>query len=268
MAGRAPSDSYAALEAQQRANAETLASRDPTTLDQIERATLEGYYRAGIIGTSAQTATADAPRPLAGSLPPAAVLAADAAEETLNPKIWDTDLKRYKPIYKVKSSAWRAFVGRLVNTRKVGDEYPTAARIWSVADVIERAARDCGGKIEMPFVEIARLARCCIDTAFLAVKFLDLHGALDVFNNLDRSSGKKRRGPNCYLLWIPDQAAEQPEASPALRRLARFQEKLERWAPAFGLVARAWGLNATPLSSRETKRAAAHAMARDDPAPA
>jgi hypothetical protein len=262
----ATSDHYDAIQAQQRAAAETLASRDPATLDQTERATLDGYYRAGIIGTAAQTATADTVRPLAGTLPPTALLAASAAEHTLNPKIWDTDLKRYKPIHKVKSSAWRAFVGRLVNTRKVGEEYPTPARIWAVADVIERAAREFGGKIEMPYVEIARLARCCIDTAFLAVKFLDLNGALDVFNNLDRSSGKKRRGPNCYLLWIPEEKAE--ELSPALRRVARFQEKLERWAPAFGLVARAWGLNATPLSSRDTLRAAAHAAARNDPAPA
>lgn len=241
--------------------------------------------------------TPDPVRGVGLSLPPSAVAASARAAElerewTKNPKIHQADVDGFKPLGKLRAAAWRRAAGLACNRRQVGDQWPTSSRIWAVADVLERSARNADGhvskRVQMSLAEIGHLARCCVDTAFLAVRYLDRAGLIDTFNSIVRQNGRVERGPNVYLLWLPDSdpaereaaasaraeavevqvevpAEVDPEADWLARWVARFNRKLERWAPAFGLVARSWGLNATPMSPAGMARQAAHARERDGP---
>ena len=155
--------------------------------------------------------------------------------EVVNPKIWEADIKPLRG-RKPDFNAFRARIKRA--SREGGDVLKTA--IKAVGEAIMRFTRAQGmGFARRSFSRLAKEADCCVDTAVKAVRFLERHCGLDTFNVLSRRHGQVRREANMYI--IP---AEPPNSNESAEDA--LSGRLNRWAPAFGLRARPWGLNATP----------------------
>jgi hypothetical protein len=229
--------------------------------------TEQARMRAGPAETDAVSA--------AIALPAAArlALAGGGSARVLNPKIWAEDVKRFVG-RKLPTRAWLSRARQMAAKRQRGDVLrPTLVR---ACEVLAWGAQD--GKIELTFDSLANLVGCCRETARKVIRWLEDVELIDTFNVLVRTTGKLVRGANLYLprLSAADEAAgdvasddgepgaaagltDPTAAAAVLGPVARLTARLARWAPRFELVERAWGLNATPLSSRHY---------REDPSPA
>lgn len=194
----------------------------------------------GAVDRAVAIARADAPiggmgTTLARILPTVARAAAGLG--VCNPKLWEADVRPLRG-RKVDDDGWLTRVRAAARARETGDVLaPTIVR---TAELIVWDVRTAGtGFARLSFQSLANLVQCSKETARKAIRFLEEHGLLDTFNVLRRGHGLVRRVVNLYL--IPD-AAPEPDR-PAASSLA---ERLSRYAQAFGLRARAWGLNATP----------------------
>lgn len=195
---------------------------------------------------AAATARADEPLGSMGTtiarvLP--AFARAAAGMGVCNPKLWEADV-RPLPGRKVDREAWFVRVRQAAKTREPGDVLqPILVRLAEVVWWAER--KDGVGFARQTFEQLGKLAGCCKETARKGLRFLERHGLVDTFNVLSRAHGLVRRVANLYIVRgettepaLPV-ASEQPPSDSLLGRLTRY-------ASAFGLKARRWGLNATP----------------------
>lgn len=221
----------------------------------------------------ARAAEPEGLKPLAAALPAAAGAASEGLRRVLNPKICDADVERFKrPRFETKP--WFGAVHRAAAGREKGDVLrPTIER---VASVLSWLCRDGKGKVQVSFAELAHQVGACVETVRKAVRWLEDGHLIDTFNVRTRVDRKWWNASNLYLLVMPDDVPVAEPAGPApaeppqgaldvsaftLRQVARMTARLERWAPAFGMFARAIGLNTTPLAPRQKRPEA-------DPAPA
>jgi hypothetical protein len=102
-------------------------------------------------------------------------------------------------------------------------------------------------------------AKCCIDTAFNVVRFLEVHGVIGIEGTRvrDKETGDFHRGPNMYVFRddepeaAPASAAEAapapaPEAATPAADPDQVPHWLRRYANAVKLYVRPLGLNTTP----------------------
>lgn len=226
---------------------------------QAARAVVLNRTAAGYYDRLAPAPTVPVPppasRPLAAALPPQVQAAAGIA--VCNPKIWESDLR---PITApVDSSAWLRTVGTHARARVYGDPY--AATIERVATLLVYAMRAGGaGYARATMRWLAMRAHMALDTVRRVVRWLEARALLDTFNVLSRHDGQVLRDANLYILAgapaaassresAPDSAADSRPAKEAPSTVDRMTARLARYASAFGLRARPWGFNATPLAS-------------------
>lgn len=165
-----------------------------------------------------------------------------APRATLNPKMWAADIKPLRA-RAPDTNGWLRQVRAAARTRVAGDPFETT--IIRGAEVLLWFVRTSGnGWARQTFEQLAAAFRTVPETARRVVRFLERAGLLDTFNVLSRRGDQVRRDANLYL--IPDAPADDAPAAPSLT------DRLARYADAFGLVARAWGLNATaaPVGTR------------------
>lgn len=186
---------------------------------------------------------------LGAVLPRAAQIAANAGTPSAavcNPKIWADDRGRFRRGEKFPRGPWQAACRAAAKARQLGDVLaPTILRICEVLAWQSSAAGQ--GQVAITFRYIAELTGCCVETARKAIRWLEAHGLVDTFNTLERVAGQMQRAANTYVLRMPEAAPAEQDAPAALDPIARVTATLARWASAFGLTPRAWGLNATPL---------------------
>lgn len=197
------------------------------------------------VAQAAASARADAPLGSMGTtigrvLPAAA--RSTAGLPVSNPKLWERDVKPLRD-RKVNREAWLIRARQAARAREPGDVLqPILVRLAEVVCWAER--KDGVGFARQTFEQLGKLVGCCKETARKGMRFLERHGLVDTFNVLTRAHGFVRRVANLYLIrgeaTEPD-GTEQPPSEGPLGRLTRY-------ASAFGLSVRAWGLNATPAS--------------------
>jgi hypothetical protein len=201
-------------------------------------------------------------------------MVAGAVRRVFNPKIWEGDTRRFRgPRFEFKP--WLAACrDAIITGRRRGD--PMQAHLQRTSQALaltDREASGRGAKRRMSFMTIAAFVGCCIDTARRCVRWLEARGLVDTFNVLVRVKNPDHpslngvfRTANMYMLRMPEAPPEAPgtahtavaapaeEAPPAVQAVLAATARLARWAAAFGLVARPWGLNATPLPAVDHRR--------------
>lgn len=198
-------------------------------------------------------------------LPAVAKVALGMRRGVFNPKIHAENVANFK----AEKIAALAYIARcdavIAAERKPGEV--RSVYLMALARVIAWGAA-ATGKYEKTFRLLCRLLASCVETARKAVRWFEEHRLMDTKNVLDRVNRDLWRGPNLYLPLVeapPEAAADAPPVPPELAPLARATETLNRWAHRFpGLVARPWGLNATPVASKHLNPR----RERDEPAPA
>jgi hypothetical protein len=198
-----------------------------------------------------QAAAGSIMAPLTEALPAAARIAmAGGSKRVCNPKIWETDTKRFRGP-KFDTSPWLAACRFASGHRVRGDVLKSTIDRVCQALAFGDPTSDGRAKRRMTHAFIAGFVGCEIDTVRKVVRLLERVGLIDTFNVLRRTIRGVFRAANMYLLRMPDApAVAEPTEAPAaeLGMLARMTARLERWAPSFDLKVRAWGLNATPVS--------------------
>jgi hypothetical protein len=238
--------------------------------------------RADSVSDVEQTSDASS---LAAKLPRAAKAATGEPGGVVRGRMQTVDVQRFEP-RKFPVLPWVLWVEELAHTfHRKGD--PSVKLICRVAEKIGWSARDTE-MIQRTYEQLTKIMHCCVTSVFVTVKWIEAHGALDVINSLHREENNDyHRGANVYLPVMPPADASAPEAAPVLTELAvpeaapvltelavpeatpdsaavhlaalaRVEATLNRWAARFGLVSRAWGLNATPIASLH-RRARRHA---------
>jgi hypothetical protein len=108
------------------------------------------------------------------------------------------------------------------------------------------------GLMQATYKAIAQ-AKCCIDTAFLVVRFLEAHGVIGVVGSRVREeeTGDFHRGPNVYAFLdgepeAPPAPAPDAAKVPAAPDAVPVPHWLRRYANAMRLYVRPRGLNTTP----------------------
>jgi hypothetical protein len=223
--------------------------------------------RADSVSDVEQTSDASS---LAATMPITAEVAMAKPGGVVRGRIQTVDVQRFEP-RKFPVLPWVLWVEELARTfHRKGD--PSVKLICRVAEKIGWCARDTE-MVQRTYEQLTKMMHCCVTSVFVTVKWIEAHGALDVINSLHREDNKDyHRGANVYLPVMPIAAAPIPEDAPApvpdavpdapaaeLSPLAKVEATLRRWAPRFGLVSRAWGLNATPIASLH-RRARRHAL--------
>ena len=184
-----------------------------------------------------------AARQIARVLPPQVQAAAGIRVE--NPRVWEADLTEVKKSrQRPDTNAFQANVRKAAAGRAKGD--PMAVTIYQVAGkLVFFLAKSTTDFVRVTFETLAKTSEVCVETARKVVRFLEARGLLDTFNVVYRTTeGDERRAANLYFLR--GEASSQPEPSPA-GMLDRVTDRLRRYAATFGLKARRWGFNATPL---------------------
>ena len=101
---------------------------------------------------------------------------------------------------------------------------------------------------------LAKVAGCCPKTVERCMRFFEAHNLVDTLNVLfRRTDGALRRDANIYVPTIDRPPAPLPadvKGADSVRSavVSRAFGGLSRLAALFGLRARPWGLNATPIS--------------------
>jgi hypothetical protein len=194
--------------------------------------------------------------PLGAALPP--VARAARGGRVFNWKLWSSDVRPVPAADRIEAREWLAAVRRVAGHRDQGD--PWSNNIFAIAELVASwVRRGAQGSARITFASLAKLAQVSVDVAQRAIRFLESYGLLDTFNVLYRGVIRDKpgvyRAANLYLMRLPavlrqprdaaHQAASDapppPASEPGLSRLVR-------WARAFGLRERPWGLNATPLA--------------------
>ena len=193
-------------------------------------------------------------RGVAEALP--ARLQAASGVRVVNPKIWNSDahpIRGARPDF----DAWLSRARAAIRGRGRGDVLAVTAD--RIAGLLVYCARRTGdGFARVTFADLAKLAGCCVETARRAVRCLEGWGVVDTFNVLvRRPGGAVERDANLYLLRDSAQDSAERESPPA----DRLADRLSRYAAVFGLRARLWGLNATPLRSPAPARTPAPSTA-------
>lgn len=136
--------------------------------------------------------------------------------------------------------------------RQKGD--PLRASIETVAaKVLYFFRTQRTGFMQATYKAIAE-AKCCIDTAFLVVRFLELHGILGIEGTRVREeeTGDFHRGPNLYVFRDDEPPPPPPDATKQPAEPAEpdaIPHWLRRYANAVSLYVRPLGLNTTPLKA-------------------
>jgi len=186
-------------------------------------------------------------------------------------KMWLADTGKFRRDKPFKSSEWLADVATTIDrNRQKGD--PSAASIYAFAKQLAQEAdhnnEGCVNNVSLRF--LGYLLRRCKELARQVIRWLELYGVIFTRGTrvrIDSEAWKgERNGPNCYVLQMLDdippdpveddevvlaevQVDPPPDASVirAITVMERMTRAAERWAPCFGLVARATGwLNRTP----------------------
>lgn len=241
-------------------------ARPIRNLSDAEAAELAAAMKARSAELDAPTT---APTPIGSLMPAAARIATVAAAGgVLNPKIWDADVKRFRSPHRFDTGRWFGRVRACVAAgRATGDVLaPTIERACDVLTWLAREGdRTC--KVQVTFEVWAKRTKCCVSTIVKVARWLEDEGLVNTFNVLTRAGNLVLRGANLYLLTMPEMPAAAPEPAaatpeapaavdapaPELHRVRRMNNWLDRWAPWFGLVGRAWGLNATPLATHRKR---------------
>jgi hypothetical protein len=147
------------------------------------------------------------------------------------PKNWDRDVLKDFRAKRVKGDV-------RVNTFK------------GVVATMHDMARHGRGFVQSAYAGIAQLSDCCSESFRKVLRWVEDNGWVGTFNALYRDEdGALKRDANVYLLFGKQEAVEISETPPEDRGLKREARTLSRGASLFGLVVRAWGLNATPPPS-------------------
>jgi hypothetical protein len=259
---RATAIHLAGAEARSRAAAQALARRDPKTLDALERVTLEGYYRAGVIGTAAAEIAARADR-----LPLAARIAAKPGQ-TVYGKMWETDLGAIER---------RPFIDRPWLTRATAviakfrpkelRKELKASTLTTLALTLARLWYEGKSVCHHSWAYIARRSGLCRDTVRRGLAWFRRHGLQVGSNVLVRpdgaTTGPEVRVANFYLPKLPEEGPPElslpvPD-SPAAEAGVRGRLKAEiSYVARFcrGAIVTAWGIN-IQRPSRPDRRAPA-----------
>ncbi len=165
--------------------------------------------------------------------PPAAV------RRRQHPKVHQADIPDFVP--RPDSKAFHAGLSAAVRKRAKGD--PLAANIAAVGREVFHAMNTGQRKA---IADLAKLARCCPETARRCIVFLEEQGLFGVLNVLVRVDRDLLRGANLYLApWAIAIAA------PGLRLSRRVAERAAKFiadcSSVMGLAARTFGLNTTPV---------------------
>lgn len=189
---------------------------------------------------------------LAKAMPMAARVLGERVE---NPKIWAFDIK---PIKSVDPSDWLSRVYEQTKQRATGDVLTST--LDRCAQRIVHGVRIGQGAARHTFASLANGIGCCVETARKCVRWLEERELIDTFNVLGRHNGELQREANMYLLRpapaaapkaTPESGSETAEQTAGQTSvLQRINDRLQRWAAAFGLQVRPWGLNATPVATR------------------
>lgn len=219
----------------------------------LERIQAEAARYAATIEPSPGAAPVSAGRALPPSVQSAAGL------RVVNDKIWEADVRPIKR--PVNTDGWLSLVRSLARGRVLGD--PFAVTITRVAETLVwqfRKART--GFARLTHETIAGIAQIDPGTVRRSIRWLEGKSLVDTFNTLKREDGQVLRAANLYLFTGLEPEQPPPEPKDEIER--RSSNKLIRYARLFGLRARSWGLNATPLAYRW----AALPSPETDPAPA
>lgn len=240
-----------------RANRPALRANLPQTDAELRQLTQDRASAVTGLATEFRRTT-DAPVAIK---PPLAARVALGAKRVFNPKIHDKDVAKFKP-EKFDALAFIRRCDSAIDAEREPGEV-RAVYLKAVVRIIAwGAARS--GKYEKTFRLLAKLGACCVETTRKSIRWLETHRLIDTMNPLAQAGRDLHRGPNVYLPLLqapPEASAAGPPVAPELAPLARATETLNRWAHRFGMVARDWGLNATPMASKRSRR-------RSDPTPA
>lgn len=196
------------------------------------------------------------PKPIGAQLPLAAAVA-NGAVRVPRMLLQAADLPKFKrPSFEIR--LWNSKMRAVAATRQPGDvQQPTLERFAGYVVALHSSARTI---VQMSYEAIGRAIGVCEETARKAAKFWTEHpGVLDIANVMGWHKkiigGQERtlqlREANVYVPRMPDELdVETEKAVPEMRPVARYHAQINRWVPWFGLVARPWGLNATPLAPR------------------
>lgn len=182
-------------------------------------------------------------RSIAAALPPG--VQAAAGLRVFHPKIWETDVRPLRT-GRLDRRAWLSRLSAAARRRQKGDVLaPTIVRIGEA--LIYGLDRIKRGTTRATYQSLAAFAQCCTETARKAIRFLESHSLIDIFNVLMRRENRDiQRAANLYLFRGDPESKPEPDKpeAPATGVISRLAE----WAAAMGLEARTWGLNATPTS--------------------
>lgn len=201
----------------------------------------EDRKRYGPAGANWFNAAHAAVTPAGAALPGNARAAAGLA--VVNPKLWHADVK---PIPgRIDKAGWLRAVRLLPKQPEL-----TRATVIGVANSLAWfVGREVAGVAKVSYETIAKAAFRCPETVRKVIRALEANGLLDTFNVLQRHDGQVRRGANVYglrgfIAAIKD--VVDATTSAVTGAFDRMGEQLRRYAGAWGLKARKWGLNATP----------------------